>query len=143
MEDHPIVVASKMRLATAETQSPWSAEIVVEMGARVAAGGSLALRVTATNRGPKVWPAASRSGTGHVMLGVQLLDAGGRLVARDHHRVPLPHDVAPGTSVAVVLDCPAPAAPGNYVLKFDLVAEGVTWFETAGSPTVSRRVTVS
>ena len=143
MEDHPIVVASKMRLATAETQSPWSAEMVVEMGGRVAAGGSLALRVTATNRGPKVWQAASRSGTGHVTLGVQLLDAGERLVARDHHRVTLPHDVAPGTSVDLVFDCPAPAAPGDYLFKVDLVAEGMTWFETAGSPTVSRRVTVS
>jgi len=33
----------------------------------------------------------------------------------------------------VTLACPAPAEPGAYQFKIDMVAEGVTWFEAAGS----------
>ena len=28
---------------------------------------------------------------------------------------------------------PAPEAPGRYAVKIDLVAEGVSWFETLGT----------
>ena len=37
----------------------------------------------------------------------------------------------------------APAEPGSYLLKFDLVAEGLTWFEPAGSPVVLRDLRVA
>ncbi|HEX9365509.1 MAG TPA: hypothetical protein VF921_02720 [Vicinamibacterales bacterium] len=29
----------------------------------------------------------------------------------------------------------APDTPGRYLLKFDLVSEGIDWFEKSGSPT--------
>jgi hypothetical protein len=35
-----------------------------------------------------------------------------------------------------------PAQPGAYHLKFDLVAEGVTWFEPAGSQPLLHRIVV-
>jgi hypothetical protein len=54
----------------------------------------------------------------------------------------LPGAVDAGESVTLTFDCPMPAEPGQYGLKFDMVAEGMTWFETAGSPTVSRPLTV-
>jgi hypothetical protein len=38
----------------------------------------------------------------------------------------------------VPIDIPAPATPGKYGLKFDLVSEGIDWFENAGSPTITR-----
>ena len=63
-------------------------------------------------------------------------------VARDHHRVNLPADVAAGASTELLFECPVPTAAGDYMLKFDVVAEGVTWFETGGSPVVTRRLTV-
>ena len=66
-------------------------------------------------------------------LGIQLLDRDGRLLARDHCRLALPQRVAPGESVALGGACPVPADPGSYQLKIDMVAEGVTWFEAAGS----------
>ena len=89
--------------------------------------------LTATNIGTATWRARSASGIGHVRLGVQLLDAEDRLVARDYHRVVLPHDVAPGQTVTLSFECPAPEEPGRYRMKRDFVAEGVTWFETVGS----------
>ena len=71
------------------------------------------------------------------MLGVQLLDSDGRMVAKDYHRVPMPHAIAPRQTVTLTFDCPVPEKPGRFRLKVDLVAEGVTWFETTGSSAVS------
>ncbi len=36
------------------------------------------------------------------------------------------------------IDVPLPETPGRYALKFDLVSEGIDWFETCGSPTTTR-----
>jgi len=38
-----------------------------------------------------------------------------------------------GRDRRVTCACPAPSEPGAYQFKIDLVAEGVTWFEAAGS----------
>jgi hypothetical protein len=73
---------------------------------------------------------------------VQLLDGSMRLVARDFHRISLPRAIGPGETVMLSSECPLPQTPGRYGLKVDLVAEGMTWFETAGSPAVSHSVTV-
>jgi SAM-dependent methyltransferase len=137
MEDHPILLVSKQPLGASGAGPRWAAEIVIQSAPRGIErrqeGAFVPMTVEVFNRGSAVWKAISRSGTGHVTLGVQILDADGRLLARDHHRQPLPKDVPPGQRVALAFDCPAPREPGRYVLKLDLVAEGVTWFETAGS----------
>jgi hypothetical protein len=143
MEDHPIIVASKAPADSSRTPVRRLARIEVEVGDRIQRGDTVPMRARMTNRGSATWPAASRSGTGHVRLGIQLLDETGRLLARDYHRVALPRDTAPGASIDVSFICPAPESPGTYLLKFDLVAEGVTWFETEGSPIVTTRMTVS
>ena len=153
MEDHPILLASKTPLGVAGVGPKWAADIEVQTVTSVACGAAAPTRVpatvpatvlptvpmtvSATNRGSARWNAASRTGTGHVTLGIQVLDADGRLLTRDHHREPLPNDVPPGQTVSLTFNCPAPAEPGRYVLKLDLVAEGVTWFETAGSRATS------
>jgi ubiquinone/menaquinone biosynthesis C-methylase UbiE len=142
MEDHPIIVASKKPLAERVTLEQRCAEIDVEMPDRSPAGRAIAIRARMRNRGSVTWRAASESGTGQVRLGVQLLEEDGRLRQRDFHRADLPADVPPGGSTVVSFSCPAPDVRGNYMLKFDVVAEGVTWFEAAGSAVVTRRLTV-
>jgi ubiquinone/menaquinone biosynthesis C-methylase UbiE len=140
MEDHPIIVAAKRRLASPPAAVERSAEIDVEIGEQAA--GAVAVRARITNRGSGLWHASSETGTGQVRLGVQLLDADGRVRQRDYHRVDLPRDVRPGESVVLSFACPAPEGRGQQTLKFDLVAEGVTWFETVGSPVITRRLIV-
>jgi SAM-dependent methyltransferase len=143
MEDHPILVASKAKLAERPTVAPWAAAIRLDAADRVQRGSVLAVRVEVTNTGARVWPASAGSrASGHVTLGVQLLDETGRLVNRDYHRAPLPHDVAPGDSATLAFSCPAPDAAGSYMFKFDMVAEGVTWFEPSGSPVETMPLTV-
>ena len=141
-EDHPIILASKQPLRDARQMALRRAQIDVEMPRAVAPGAAIPVQVWLTNHGTERWDAAGRSGTGQVRLGVQLLGPDRRLVARDHHRVALPADIPPGGSATLVFDCPVPAAAGAYALKFDVVAEGVAWFESAGSPVVTREFTV-
>jgi hypothetical protein len=54
-------------------------------------------------------------------------------MVRDFRRCALEADVAPGASHALRASFEAPGDPGDYRLKFDLVAEGVAWFEPAGT----------
>jgi hypothetical protein len=42
----------------------------------------------------------------------------------------------------VSIDIPAPKNPGRYSLKFDLVSEGIDWFEACGSPTTMTSLVV-
>jgi hypothetical protein len=85
-----------------------------------------------TNTGTAVWRARP-GGNGHVRLGIQLLDAASRVIGRDFARCDLDADVGPGESRSLRADFTAPADTGDYGLKFDLVVEGVTWFEPAGT----------
>ncbi len=87
--------------------------------------------VTVTNAGGATWPAGA--GTGQVRLGIQLLDARSRVTDRDFARVDLTADVPAGESRTIRAVFRAPVQPGDYRLKFDLVAEGVTWFGPTGT----------
>jgi hypothetical protein len=73
-----------------------------------------------------------------VRLGAQLCGGDGTLLNRDYARAWLPDHLAPGAFVDVMIDVPAPPDAGRYRLKFDLVSEGIDWFEACGSPTTTR-----
>ena len=142
VEHHPVIVASKSA-ATDRAGARWRADVRVDIGDHAVAGTTLKATMHASNTGFGTWRPQSRSGIGHVTCGVQLLDGSMRLIDRDYHRVPLPRVVDPGDSLTLTFDCPMPREAGDYGLKFDLVAEGITWFETAGSAAITRTVTVA
>lgn len=77
-----------------------------------------------------------------VRLGAQLLSEDGQLIDRDLARAWLPGDVPPGATAKVAIEVPMPERPGRYSLKFDLVSEGIDWFEACGSPTTTRSLWV-
>ncbi|MBA2626155.1 MAG: methyltransferase domain-containing protein, partial [Acidimicrobiia bacterium] len=114
-------------------------------GERVAPGRPVTGRATVANTGTGLWLGSSAP-VGGVAIGVHLYDAGGKLVDRDFARVELPAPdaagVRPGTSLDVALEVPAPG-PGRWRLGFDLVSEGVCWFEVNGSPVVELPVEVA
>jgi SAM-dependent methyltransferase len=142
IEHHPVIVASKS-VGAVGVGSRWRAELHAEIARRGTAGGVLPITVRARNAGTAAWKPSTRSGIGQVRCGVQLLDGSMRLLARDYHRVPLPRAIDPGETIMLTFECPAPATPGQYGLKVDLVAEGMTWFETAGSDAVAQAVIVT
>ena len=77
-----------------------------------------------------------------VRLGAQLCDASGTVVNRDYERAWLPHDLAPGGTAEIAMTITPPDKPGRYALKFDLVSEGIDWFESCGSPTTTKALLV-
>jgi len=77
-----------------------------------------------------------------VRLGAQLCDATGTLINRDFARAWLPQTLGPGDALDVPIEIPTPDEPGRYTLKFDLVNEGVDWFERCGSPTTTTTLLV-
>ena len=85
------------------------------------------------------FPAQASYGRRLVRLGAQLCAADGTLIDRDFARAWLPHTVGPGGGPTCAIEIPAPEAPGRYSVKFDLVSEGIDWFERCGSPTTTRR----
>ena len=78
-----------------------------------------------------------------VRLGVQLLAADERLLERDFHRHDIPGPVEPGQSVDVEVSCPVPETRGPHYFKFDLVEEGVSWFEPLGSAIARHAIDVT
>ena len=73
-------------------------------------------------------------------LGVHLKTRDGRALDVDYARIHLGETAPGGThETDFSLD---PLPPGEYTLEFDLVSEGVGWFESNGSATVSVPITV-
>jgi hypothetical protein len=103
---------------------------------RLSKGAGATLRLRVTNAGDTVWLPATADGVGAVAVGGRLTDGAGATV-RDHLRTPLPAVVLPGEEVSVACAIPRIAAPGDYVLRLDLVAEGVRWFAEDGSAPLS------
>jgi len=116
-------------------------EIVVHLErADVVEGEPIRGVATAQNVGPATW----LSGTtpiGGVNLGIHLRLADGRPVSVDFARIPIDSSTVPGQMQTLAFAIPAPA-PGDYLLEFDLVSEGVGWFQMNGSATATRPISV-
>jgi len=105
-------------------------------------GGTAAVRTRVRNLSTRRFAAQATYGRRLVRLGAQLCAADGSLINRDHARAWLPDHLEGGQSADVAIEVPMPAEPGRYRLKFDLVSEGIDWFEACGSPTTSKTLLV-
>ena len=109
--------------------------------AEVAARERLDVRVRARNESPGPWVFTSDETRG-VKLGVKLLEAGSASwVDYDRHGH-MDRVVGPGETLELDAAIWAPATPGEYELKLDMVDEHVTWFEDQGSAPLVRRLVV-
>jgi hypothetical protein len=100
-------------------------------------GRTVTVRTRVHNLSTRPFPKVASYGRRLVRLGAQLCNASGAVVNRDCARAWLPHTIGAGDQADVPIEIPAPDTPGRYRLKFDLVYEGVDWFESCGSPTTS------
>jgi Radical SAM superfamily len=106
------------------------------------AGRPLQIRTRVRNLSTRAFPAQATYGRRLVRLGAQLCAQDGALLNRDFARAWLPQTLGPGDLADVPIEIPAPEQPGRYTLKFDLVSEGIDWFERCGSPTTTRTLWV-
>ena len=90
--------------------------------------------VTLTNSSSFAW------GPG-INLSYHLYDASGKVVTWDGVRTPLA--IGAGQTATVKAQIADPSVPGTYIVKFDVVQEGVAWFSDKGVAAASRTVTVT
>jgi len=105
-------------------------------------GRPLQVRTRVHNLSTKPFPADATYGRRLVRLGAQLCTAGGALINRDFARAGLPQTIEGGGAADISLKFPPLSAPGRYSVKFDLVSEGVDWFERCGSETTVKTLWV-
>ncbi len=113
-----------------------------QMPVKAAPGQPVEIRTRVTNLSTRPFPAQASYGRRLVRLGAQLCDADGTLINRDYERAWLPAHLQPGATMEIPVTVTAPATPGRYKLKFDLVSEGIDWFEQSGSETTSKDLLV-
>lgn len=93
-----------------------------------AANATIAVPVTVTNVGMLQWA------PGQINLAYHLYTAAGALVTWDGARTALMQPLATGQQTVVIAQVTAPPAAGAYLIKWDLVQEGITWFSSQGVP---------
>ena len=128
--DRPIIVFCKGR-PPVDSRMPQTLKAgisprLVREGAHVS--GTVAIR----NLGDTTWLGRGEK-VGHVLLGIQLLTAQHRVLDLDFNRSRLPTDVSPDTALDLYVNLMLPDADNPYILKLDLVDEGICWFEDVGS----------
>ncbi len=105
-------------------------------------GRGLAIRARVHNLSTRTFPVTGSQGRRIVRLGAQLCAEDGRLINLDYARADLPRPLEGGGTADVTVELKALPDPGRYVLKFDLVNEGVEWFEKCGSATTTHPLRV-
>jgi 2-polyprenyl-3-methyl-5-hydroxy-6-metoxy-1,4-benzoquinol methylase/glycosyltransferase involved in cell wall biosynthesis len=104
---------------------PWEGE--------AAPGSSLKLALTVENTGEALWLFGPAELKGSVMLAVKIMDGSGDVVFESHGTPPLGRALARGEATRLTLEIKAPLLRGSYILKLDMVAQHVCWFEQCGS----------
>jgi len=94
------------------------------------AGSVVSVPVVVTNDGSLPW--IPEEG---FFLSYHWLDAASQVVVWDGRRTPLPETVLPGGTVRLVAEIEVPSIPGEYLLAWDVVHEGVLWVSEV-DPTV-------
>jgi hypothetical protein len=108
----------------------------------IAPGAVVNATVVVRNSGSFTWP---RGGPNPVHLGYHWYTLDGTQLTGGYTdiRTDLPQDVPYGSTVTLAAQLGAPATPGVYDLRWDMVHELKTWFAAAGSTPLTVRVTVA
>jgi SAM-dependent methyltransferase len=97
------------------------------------AGEQVTLHAKVTNTSRHRWPSRGDSfGRHRLNIGNHWLYENGLQMVRDDARAALPHDVAPGETIEVLLYARAPGRNGRYLIEVDLVQEDSGWFAEWG-----------
>lgn len=145
LASHYIVLHKSDPRPTTRRPKALRAEIAVRPAEtiRAAAGAPIRVSVALKNSTETRWLA--EEGEGWTRLGVHLFKSRSPriLVDYDWARIALPRSMSQSEGATLEIELPAIAAPGDYDLVFDLVIEGVAWFETRGSAPAVLQVVVA
>jgi len=104
------------------------------------AGTDTSVPIIVTNNSNFTWTAA---GANPVTLSYHWSTPAGATVVWDGLRTKLAADLAPGQSVQLQANLRYPSAAGTYVLRWDLVHEGISWFSGKGVAASAKQIDVS
>jgi hypothetical protein len=102
-------------------------------------GTQTTIPVTVRNTSNFAWPVG---GANPVTLSYHWSTPAGATVLWDGVRTKLSSDVAAGGSALLQAAIAFPSTPGTYLLRWDMVQEGVTWFSGKGVATLNQNVAV-
>jgi len=86
------------------------------------AGSHSSIPIIISNDGNEIWSTADGFAVSY-----HWLDSDGGTVVWDGLRSPLPEVVPPGASIELMAWVEVPRTPGDYLLRWDVVQEGVRW----------------
>lgn len=123
-------------------QLPWQVKFLAhDTPVSERAGQTITVNLQLKNSGANGWP---QSGSNPVHIGYKWFDPGGQQqLDVEDRRTALPMDVLPGQEIALGAILAIPKTAGNYNVRWDLVAEGTTWFADAGGAPLVVSVTVT
>lgn len=107
----------------------------VDLPVRARPGQRIGAVVRVRNVGEAAWPANGRGRELSVRLSHRWFRGTDALLAAGYgaNRAELRRPVRPGDAIDVSATLVAPSDPGDYVVQFDLLQEGVAWFGDKGA----------
>lgn len=84
------------------------------------------------NLGRAVWSLTEKN---PCLLSYHLLDENGKVIIYDNRRFSFPQNVVPGQTLEMKIGIISPLEKGQYILEFDIVREGISWFKDYGCET--------
>jgi len=108
----------------------------------IAKGTSSRISIQVTNKGDTLWLSAPGV-AGWTRLGAHLYRSDGALIDYDWLRLDLPRPIGAGETISLEVPITADVAVGSYVIVFDFVVEGVSWFSERGSAPLSLPLVVN
>ena len=82
------------------------------------------------NGGRAAWKSGGKN---PCFVSYHVLDGKKKVIRYENPRSPLPREMKPGDTAAVEVTVKAPLEAGDYILEFDLLLEGLSWFKDFGS----------
>lgn len=144
-----LLLADRFELLTSEAPGHLFANLnLVKPGAStprppLSPGQGIDVTLQIHNAGDTRWIAGPPGVRGHICVGVVICHEAGEVLVRDHERFELPKDMNPVERTELSFTCHAPKEPGKYRLRFDLVDEGISWFESFGIRTIDLPIEVT
>lgn len=104
------------------------------------AGEQVVLPVQVTNASPETWQVMPHGVTYHMGIGNQWYTPAGEVAVLNDGRAYLEAPLPPGETAVLPLAITAPATPGRYLLRVDIVQEAVAWGIYHQSPVLELEV---
>jgi hypothetical protein len=110
--------------------SSWRAEMTLaNPPSELFAGEDAEVPVNVCNCSSEIWHSF---GLTPITCSYHIWNAEGRLIEFDGRRTLLPVNLKSGEQAGLSIQVAAPVEPGEYIIAFSLVQEGIAWFEEKG-----------